>query len=303
MKLTRRRIITFFLWGLFAFSLFCFFSRIIGAFSTTVYHEKEILAHLDDDQFDISLMRLNSLSKLQAYCDSIYTASYPSRTYPGIVSDVIRKRFYHGYSYYTAKTNPMAVVLAPVVKKGADAIIIPEDIIQYPMAACSQQSIVGMELFRRKGYPVRKVSMFDSVTHTGHFSYEVFYDNGWHYFDTDQEPDATLLKEYKRPSVAFLAQHPEIVAQAYRKKKDPAMFQRLIESYSTGPVNKFPAPNGLLFQKATKFFTYFGWAIIWILILIRHRRQTGRPLFSFATGKRETVLRRLRYRLASIFLS
>jgi hypothetical protein len=303
MKLTRRRLTTFFLWSLFIFSLICFFSRVIGAFSTTVYQAKEISQHLQDDEFDISLLRLNSMGKLQAYCDSIYAANYPKRTYPGIVSEVIRNRFYHGYSYYSTKTNPMAVVFAPLVKKGADAIVIPNDIIQYPMAACSQQSIVGMELFKRKGYNVRKVSMFDSLTQTGHFSYEVFYDNGWHYFDTDQEPDASLLKEYNRPSVAFLARHPEIVAQAYRKKKDPAMFQRLIESYSTGPVNKFPAPNGRLFQETTKLLTYFGWAILWLLIWVRYRIHAVKPLLFFASAKKEAILKRLRYRMASLFLS
>lgn len=299
----KKKLIDYLLWGLLFFSLICFVFRIIGAFRPTVYHAKKIAEHLDDDQFDISLLRLNTLNKLQAYCDSVYAANYPKRTYPGVVSEVIRNRFYHGYSYYSVYTNPMAVIFAPIVKKGANAIVIPDDIIQYPMAACSQQSIIGMELFKRKGYSVRKVSMYDTVNNNGHFAYEVFYNNDWHYFDTDQEPDAALLKEFNKPSVAFLAQHPEIVAQAYRKKKDPAMFQRLIESYSTGPVNKFPAPNGYIFQEATKWLTYFGWVVLWLLIWIRSRIQTGKALFSFSSAKKETLIKRLRYRLASIFFS
>lgn len=302
-KHTKRRFIDLILWGILTFTFLCFISRIFGAFSTTVYNEEQIKAHLFDDQFDIQLLRLNSLDKLQGYCDSIFVAEFPRRTYPGIVSEVIRKRFYHGYSYYSAKTNPMAVVFAPLIKKGASAIVIPDDIIKYPMAACSQQSIVGMEIFKRKGYQVRRVLMDDTVTQSGHFAYEVFYANGWHYFDTDQEPDVTLLKEFDRPSVAFLALHPEIVERAYRNKSDPALFKRLIESYKTGPVNKFPALNAYIFQEATKFLTYFGWALTWLLmILIKRRKLGGRALLSLAAGK-GTAFKHLRYKLAALFLN
>lgn len=36
-------------------------------------------------------------------------------------------------------------------------LFIPDDIMQYPMAACSQQSIVLMEFFRKKSIPYRKI--------------------------------------------------------------------------------------------------------------------------------------------------
>jgi hypothetical protein len=266
----KRGLFDFVLAGLFAFFLVCLFLRIGGAFTTTVYTDKEIAAQMADEDFDGSLLKLNTINKLMAYCDSFYGANSTTRTYPGIVSEVIRKRFYHGYSYYNIGNNPLGEFLEPLVGNGATAIVIPDDILESPHAACSQQSIVGMEIFRRKGIPVRKVTMYDSVVKTGHFTYEVYFDNGWHFFDPDREPDQTILKKYNYPSIAVLKKNPEIVAAAYRKR-DIASFQRLISNSKVGPVNKFPAPNAYFYQVTTKFFTIFGWAFIWLFILVRNR--------------------------------
>jgi hypothetical protein len=175
--------------------------------------------------------------------------------------------------------------MAPLIKKGLAAVVIADDIVKYPNAACSQQSIVGMELFQRKQYQVRKVVMFDEQDQAGHFAYEVNYDGGWHFFDTNQEPDSAILNQYNRPSAAFLAKHPEIVAAAYRKR-DPEFFQRLLISHEVGPVDTYPAPRAYLFQVTTKFLTNFGWAVMLLAIFVRKwiisRKFAIRPRVSFA---------------------
>lgn len=179
----------------------------------------------------------------------------------------------------------MAAFIAPLFKKGMAAIVMPNDIVKYPYAACSQQSIVGMELFKRIGYPVRKVTMYDNVTQQGHFAYEVFYGNEWHYFDHNMEPDAEVLKSYNRPSVAFLNAHPDVIALAYRKK-DPALFQRLLLSGQIGPSNVNPAPFATMFQVVTKYTSYFGWIIVGLFMLIRYMVLARKAVFSFAKFKR-----------------
>jgi len=268
--LTRRRPLDFLLIGLFAFFLICLFLRIKGAFTTKVYTDKEIAAQMEDEDFDGSLLRLNTVTKLTAYIDSFYEKNSSTRTYAGIVSEVIRKRFYHGYAYYSTKTNPVGVFLEPLVRNGATAVVIPDDILESPHAACSQQSMVAMEVWKRKGKSVRKVSMYDKVVNTGHFAYEVNYDNAWHFFDPDREPDQAVLRSLNYPSVAELKQRPDIVAAAYHKK-DIGLFQRLLASSVVGPANVFPAPNAYIYQVTTKFLTGFGWAIMWISILVRNR--------------------------------
>lgn len=267
-----------------AFLLFfiCFILRVKGAFDVTTYSSKDIAAQLKDEEFEISLMRLNTLEKLTSYCDSIYYLDPARKPYAGVVSDVLRKRFYHTFSYYSVNNNPLAVLVASVSNEGFAAIVIPEDIVRYPYAACSQQSIIGMEILKRKGYLTRKVVMFDQVVNDGHFAYEVNYDGGWHFFDTDQEPDTAILNKYDRPSVAFLSHHPDIVAAAYHKR-DTRLFESFITSFKTGVINKFPAPKAYIFQVTTKYLTHLGWVFVWVLIMIRNwkRRNTGAPVFSF----------------------
>jgi len=163
----------------------------------------------------------------------------------------------------------------------------------YPNAACSQQSILGMEIFKQKGYKFRKVSMFDSTEKVGHFAYEIYYGNGWHFFDTDQEPDANILRHYGRPSAAFLAENPSVVLAAYRKRGDPQLFKRLLINAKTGPVNKFPAPNAYLYQFVTKYFTYFGWlfflSIIYVRKWVKKKAKNFSPVLSVAKKEEETV--------------
>lgn len=231
------------------------------------------------DDYDSSLMRLNSIDKTIAYCDSVYKAEFPRRTYPGIVSETLRERFYHGYSYYDLHNNSVGAIFEPVVKQGAAAIVIPDDIMKYPNAACSQQSIVGMEIFRKKGYTVRKVSMFDSVQNVGHFAFEVYYENRWHFIDTDQEPDVNVLKKYGRPSVEFLMANPSVVLEAYRNKANPEMFKRLLLSAKIGPVNKFPAPHAYLYQVVTKYVTYCGWIFVLCGLMIVRFIRVGKKRF------------------------
>jgi hypothetical protein len=266
------RLLDYILAGLFAFFLLCLILRIKGAYTTRIYTDKEIAAQMEDEDFDGSLLRLNSLDKIIAYCDSFYAKNTDSRTYQGVVSEVIMKRFYHGYAHYNIHNNPLGVFLEPLVRHGATAIVLPDDILDYPNAACSQQSIIGMELWKRKGKDVRKVAMFDTVKIAGHFAYEVYYDNAWHFFDPDMEPDQQVLKSFKYPSVAFLKKHPEIIAAAYYKK-DISFLQRLIASAEVGEINKWPAPNAYIYQVTTKFLTGFGWAFIWIVILVRNRMR------------------------------
>jgi len=272
---TKKRLVGNILLGIvFLFAFLCFIFRVKGAYTVKVYQPGELVSPFKDEDFDISLMRLNTMAKLEAYCDSLFETNRSNRTYPGLVAEVIRKKFFHGYSSYDENNNAIGYYLSVVTKKGLAAIVIPDDIVKYPNAACSQQSIVGMELFKKKSYPVRKITMWDTVYKAGHFAYEVFYDKDWHFFDTNQEPDGEILKKYNRPSVAFLAAHPDIVAAAYHKR-DQAFFQRLIMSSKVGPVNKFPAPYAYIFQKSTKFLTHFGWAFVWILILVYNRQLTG----------------------------
>jgi hypothetical protein len=283
----------------FIFFFVCFLMSVSTLFFKPDIKYNQTFVNNPKDEFDVSLLRLNTISKVVDYCDSIYKAQYPTRTYPGIVSETIRKRFYHGYSYYDLHTNIIGVLLQPIVKNGATAIVIPDDLIRHASAACSQQSIVGMEVFKRKGYNVRKVEMFDSVMKSGHFAFEVYYEGGWHFFDSDQEPDNQILKAYNRPSADFLAKNPTIVLEAYRNRSNPELFARLLASAKVGETNEFPALHAYIYQVITKFMTYFGWIIILLAAAIRHLLFYRRKQFtiSYYHDARDTAHRTILSRI------
>jgi len=174
------------------------------------------------EDFDPSLLRLNTVDKLVTYCDSLYSEKIYKgeqvkfqETFPAIVSAVIRDRFYHGYSSYRIKNNFLAALVSRFSMKGLSAIVIPDDILKYPYAACSQQSIVMMEILERKGFTTRKVGFQGKLN--GHFCFEAYYDGGWHFYDPDMEPDVTVLNAYNHPSIALLARHPDILVKAYHQ--------------------------------------------------------------------------------------
>lgn len=231
--------------------------------------DHEIPVYNGKEEFDHSLVKLNSVSKLEAYCDSIFEERRLTNglyafeeNYPLIANSVVSKKFFHGYSSYGYSHNFMALVLEPLTGKWASAIVIPDDIMKYPYAACSQQSIVIMELLRRKGFAVRKVGFDGGKKYGGHFCFEVYYNNNWHFFDTNQEPKAEVLAKYNRPGIDFIAKNDAVLTAAYSHWNNPDKVRGLFKSYFYGKVNTFEAPNAIIYQRATKFLSTTLWMFL-----------------------------------------
>ncbi len=226
--------------------------------------------------FDSSLMRLTSVKKVIEFCDSVYGDSKiktnDSGKYAGIMSVVLRGRFYHGYSYYGAGENSLAYLLSPIIKNDLKAIVIPDDILKHPNAACSQQSIVGMEVFKKKGYKVRKV-IFNGEKYGGHFCFEAAYEGSWHFFDPDVEPELMILTEYNRPSFEMLNKNDSLLFKLYDKQGNDYVLN-VFKKYHYGEVNEFPAPHARIFQYATKYLSYTLW--FWVLLIFYFLRRKNR---------------------------
>jgi hypothetical protein len=262
----------FILFGLFIFSLLATGLQVFGDSNPLTKLDNKAPVYNDIEEFDPSLARLNSIDKLVTYCDSLYLVTdftnnqeEVKRDYTAIVSSVVRKRFFHGYSYYGFSQNYIALLMSKATIPGLDAVVIPDDILNYPFAACSQQSIVMMEVLRSKGFETRKVS-FQGKT-SGHFCFEVYFDGGWHFYDTNMEPDVNVLNIYGRPGIAFLVDHPEILVKAYSRYPQSEILD-IFPTYTYGGINKFPAPKALIFQKLTKLLSYLIWFFFLFLFLI-----------------------------------
>lgn len=258
------RVIQVTLFVFFVFSLCLTIYQLLRA-ANPVSIEEAVPEYSLKEEFDPSLLRISSMDELAGYCDSLYEAYAASVTggvkyqevYPEIVSQTVRKRFYHTYSFYNSGNNYLGAFLSFVTIRGLGAVVVPDDIMKYPYAACSQQSIVMMELLGKKEFLTRKVGMKGRIT--GHFCFEVYYNGGWHFFDPDMEPDASVLKAYGQPDMAYLATHTDVLLKAYHNHP-PALVRDIFSNYFYGKVNAFPAPRAILFQKVTKFLSYTIWA-------------------------------------------
>ncbi len=230
-------------------------------------------AALYDNQeaFDPSLMRLNTLSRLKEYCDSLFKVtdmtSSPDKyesNYANFVGDVVRKRFYWGYSCYSFNNNYLAVLFSRFTQWGYAATVIPDDILKYPHASCSQESIVMMEVLKRKGFITRKIEFFGN-NEIGHFAFEVYYKNSWHFHDPTLEPDTAVLNKYDSPDIKFIIEHPDIFLAAYKEtRKDKNLLFDVFSHYSYGKPNSFLAPNAFIFHRVTKILS----DTIWIFFLM-----------------------------------
>jgi hypothetical protein len=227
------------------------------------------------EQYDPSLAYINSLDKLEAYCDSAYAALRSNRKetdvseYTSLLNKTISNRFYWGYSCYDAGSNYLSLLFSKFTYWGYDAIVSPNDILKSPHAACSQQSLVMMEILRRKGISTRKVGFWGKRKQAGHFAFEVFYNGSWHFFDPTLEPDTTLLKKLDWPDINTLVHNQDTLISAYKniietKGKDTLL--DIFRGYFYGSPNSFSAQNMLLFHNVTKFLS----KTIFLLFLLIH---------------------------------
>lgn len=237
------------------------------------YREQSELL-IGEEKYDPGLGRLNSVEKFSAFCDSLYGSTTigtaDSGKYANLVANIVRYRFVHGYSWYSLGHNYVAKLLAPAIHSDLSAIVIPDDILEYPNAACSQQSLVAMKVLMDKGFLVRKVGFFDKK-YGGHFCYEVRYEGGWHFYDPDREPDAEILVSNNRPSIEYLNEHRDLLLAAYPRDTADLVLS-LYSTYSYGKPGKLPGKKAILFQTFTKFLSYTLWIVLAVFFILIDRR-------------------------------
>ncbi len=247
------------------------------------------------DEFDPSLSFINSMSRLENYVNILYKqgnyAANDPAAYAELASDVVKKRFYHGVSRYGAGRNYIAAVTASFTDTDVDAIVLPDDILKYPYALCSQQSLVLMKLLRRKGYDYRKVGFYSKETRSGHYAFEIKYNNKWHFFDPDMEPDAQLLNKYNRPGIAELVDDKKLLLNSYRYWNKNQII-KLFPTYFYGETDAPIAQRATFFQKMAYGLSYSLWLFFLVsfvcvtrLIPSRKERFIAQPSWAFSIAK------------------
>ncbi len=221
------------------------------------------------EAYDPALERLNSVSKLIKFTDSIATEKKiqtKSLDYALLVTMTLRKRFYHGFSHYSLNQNWIAALTQYCFGRDAAAIVDPDKIMKYPYGGCSQQSIVFMEVMRRKGFDYRNLSF------PHHYASELKIGNDWYFFDPNMEPN---IPDSERRESAWKGS-----CDSLKKYYNKDIYKELDFTFGKaqrvihGKVNGQLAPNARLFQVWTGFASKVLWVFPLIILYARKRRKT-----------------------------
>ena len=228
----------------------------------------ETLEYDHKEQFDPSLSYLNSVDKLENYIDSNETAKGlkpGSVDYVVTIANVIKYRFYHGFSHLTLKENWIAALSEKVAGFGLACKVNTNDIMKHENAACSQQAMVMMDILKRK-----KIS-YRSVGFPHHFALEVLISDKWYYFDPNMEPN--ISNEDR------LEENWKCCADNLKKYYDTSRFNDLDWKFGIntkvkqGTVNQRFAQNVKIFQSSTAFISKILWCFPMLLLFYRWNKS------------------------------
>ena len=221
------------------------------------------------EAYDPSLLRLQSLDDLdnEVRRRLKYNLSDTSKIV-NTIDDILRSRFYHTYSEYSMRDNWVAYLCSKTLFWGIKHPVIPDDIMKYPMAACSQQGLVFQSMLER--YKVRYATINMSGTTEsvgGHYAVSAFYNADWHFFDSNIEP-----KKIKgNPSVEKLIQSNTLVSM-YPPHVRQWLEQKVAQNLITRTdVNHKRGERMYAFQYVTNILSAWLWLVMgvaWVVLFL-----------------------------------
>lgn len=211
---------------------------------------------VSNEQFDPALVRITNVDQAMALLPSYVGAANPTRSQVALgIGRFLRQRFHHGYSAYRPCDDWVAN-LAAAGWSHLGAPVLPDHILRYSNAACSQQAIVFQEMLRRSGIDYGSVRFDDP----GHFAVAARTEKGWQYFDSNQEPVKTGV-----PLAGIL--HGRALGDIYPRLGPELQAARDRGDVSFGGINEYPAAKAALFHRLTGFGSSYGWAVFALLFL------------------------------------
>ncbi|MBC7688558.1 MAG: hypothetical protein H7211_10310 [Aquabacterium sp.] len=225
------------------------------------------------EDYDPRLAYINSLDKLNLHIDSLLCHKQISpNSYECVaeINDVIRNRFYHGYSYFTLSENWIAAIAGKLIDSGMSSKVQADKIIQNQNAACSQQVIVMMAVLRKRGISYRHLGF------PHHYALDVSIADKWYFFDPDMEP----LMSRTQQSEDQWHYHSDSLKQYYNSGTNQNLIKYTFGdglAAQKGPVNEIPAPNARLFQTTTGILSKTLWCIPLLLIFLKSKNYFPYP--------------------------
>lgn len=245
-------------------SIFVLVFTIMAAAAETRQH---IAFTTGDEKYDPRLAYLDSVDAVAAEARRRAPGGN-ARAQAAAVEELLRYRFYHGYSRYDFADNWALWIAARIVHPHLDAKVFADDILQHPWAACSQQAIVTQAVLNRLGIRTATVEW------PAHFTAAAFIDNDWFIVDPwgPMERNRTRLWRY--------ADWVDKEKRAHILGPNAAAFDRDITAQPPRltKIGEFPAPTMAWFHPLTKALSDWLWVVAFGWLSARvHSRRTRSP--------------------------
>jgi hypothetical protein len=198
-----------------------------------------------------------------------------NQEFPELAAKLVKQRFYYqGYSHYSARDNAIIYLLGRWIWIDLSAVVIPDDILKYPYAACSQQSIVLMELLKNNGYDVRKIGL------KYHFALEAGINGNWKFYDPTFE--LNISDSNSRRSFKSFIKDKEYLFKVYEHNLDSTDVKLHTSHFTIGNINEFPAKKIRIVHEIAKFYMDYIlyitglFSLFFVIILIQKKDFTIR---------------------------
>lgn len=216
------------------------------------------------DDFTPELAAIDSVDEAVEFVNhALGPGPHSQRVIADAADDLVRKRFFHGFSEYRPCDNWLAWLVGFVWRDLRNPVL-PDEALRFRRGGCSQQAMVFQAIVERFGIEYGSVG-FPEVEEpgSGHFVAAARVDGRWLLFDSDKEiPPAEMV-----PLSDVLA-GGEVLERVYPNHgpgwREAARQGRVWFRH----VNSNPAPQAALFHRLTGLASSYGWALFAVLFLL-----------------------------------
>jgi len=188
-----------------------------------------------------------------------------------ILTKVLRQRFHHAYAIYGMHDNWMAVFAGKFIWNDLVAKVIPADILQDDVAACSQVSIVTMACCKQLGIDTRKVGL------KGHYALEAKANGEWYFVDANLKPDFSAIGG--RKSLAKIIEAGELYKLYANTSLDSTNIAIKFSEVNYSKPNIIPAPKAYVFHFVTKILSHWLWLILLVMAAYSYRKEQNLGIY------------------------
>jgi hypothetical protein len=215
------------------------------------------------ESYDPNLAWINSIENLNLEVSRRLNNDFADTSkLVNCIDDILRERFYHSYSEYTFQDNWICSVASKFLGWGLVCPVVEDDILKYPMAACSQQSLVFQKILRFHQIPFSTVRFNDTNTNPGgHYAVSAHYSGSWHFFDSNIEPTKLNLN----PSIYQLIDENKLEKMYASTSLEPGWMSRKIHDnliHRDTKINVEGAQNMKKFHVVINFLSSWLWLLL-----------------------------------------